>query len=58
MKTLKKTNIEILTDSIADYFSIQEYKPIIDFALQDIDLSDDVSAPHTRIDLEHYPYLV
>ena len=57
MKTLKKTNIEILTDSIADYFSIQEYKPIIDFAL-DIDLSDDVSAPHSRIDLQHYPYLV
>lgn len=58
MKTLKKTNIEILTDSIADYFSIQEYKPIIDFALQDIDLSDDVSAPHSRIDLQHYPYLI
>jgi len=41
-----------------DYFDIQEYKDIISFALEDIDLSDDVSSEKDRIDLENYPYLV
>jgi len=34
-----------------DYFDIQEYKDIISFALEDIDLSDDVSSEKDRIDL-------
>ena len=58
MKLRKQNNTELLRQSMEQFFSIQEYKSIIDFALQDIDLSDDVSADRNRIDLDNYPYLV
>lgn len=56
---LNDTNaIDELADNILDYFNIQDYKDIITFALEDIDMSDDISASKSRIDLDHYPYLV
>ena len=55
---LKKTNFDLLTEGIGDFFSVQEYKDILRFALEDIDLSDDVSADRARVDLEHAPYMV
>lgn len=57
MKPLKRTAIEELAAGMSSFWEISEYKGIIDFALSDIDLSDDVSAPRARVDLEHYPYL-
>lgn len=41
-----------------NYFQIQEYKDILQFAIQDVDLSDDVSADKIKIDLQNYPYMV
>lgn len=61
MKQLKlnqKSAQQILADDILSFFDIQEYKTITQFALQDIDLSDDVSASKTSIDLQNYPYMV
>lgn len=58
MKLLKENNVQLLSHKMLDYFDIQEYKDIISFALEDIDLSDDVSSEKDRIDLENYPYLV
>ena len=55
---LNSDNVSNLIAGIQSFFSVQEYKNIIDFALQDVDLSDDVSSAKSKIDLENYPYLV
>lgn len=54
----KQSNTEILSCMMQDFFSIQEWKNIIQFAVEDIDLSGDVSADRPRIDLDFAPYLV
>ena len=55
---LNNDSAELLSASMLDFFAIQEYKDILQFATQDIDLSDDVSAEKSKIDLENYPYMV
>ena len=55
---LNNDNVSNLIAGIQSFFAVQEYKNIIDFALQDVDLSDDVSSAKSKIDLENYPYLV
>lgn len=57
-KPLKRTAVELLCDGIADFFQIQEYKDILEFVEQDVDLSDDVSASKDKVDLVHAPHLV
>lgn len=58
MKLKKQNNVELLSDSMVQFFNIQDYKDILQFALQDVDLSDDVSASKSKVDLQNYPYLV
>ena len=58
MKTLTKNNVELLSESIRGFFDIKEYKNIIQFALEDIDLSDDVSAANNKLNFDKYPYLL
>lgn len=57
-KPLKQTGVETLVEGMADFFDIVEYEDIMSFALNRIDLSDDVSAPHTHLEFDSYPYLV
>jgi hypothetical protein len=40
------------------FFNVQDYKDILQFAVEDVNLSDDVSADKNNIDLVNYPYLV
>ena len=54
---LNSDNFSLLTQGISNFFNVQQYKNIVQFALQDVDLSDDVSSAKTKIDLENYPYL-
>lgn len=56
MASLKQSSVDYLCDSIQNYFNIKEYKSILQFAVEDIDLSGDVSSSKDRIDLENYPY--
>lgn len=58
MRPLKQTALETLEEGIQSFFELSEFKGIVPFALEDIDLSGDVSAAQTRLDLAHYPYLV
>ena len=58
MKKIKQSNTELLSSMIEDFFAIQEWKNILQFAVEDIDLSGDVSADRPRIDLDFAPYLV
>ena len=55
---LNNDSAELLSASMLEFFAIQEYKDILQFAVQDIDLSEDVSADRGRIDLENFPYMV
>ena len=55
---LNSDNISNLVNGIQSFFAVQEYKNIIDFTLQDVDLSDDVSSAKNKVDLDNYPYLV
>lgn len=57
MKFNTESSADILANQISSFFQLQDYKSIIDFALQDIDLSQDVSAEKSRIDLENAPHL-
>ena len=57
-KPLKQTSTETLVEGMADFFDIVEYEDIMSFALNRIDLSDDVSAPHAHLEFDSYPYLV
>lgn len=43
---------------MVNFFNVQQYKDILQFAVEDVDLSDDVSADKSKIDLVNYPYLV
>ena len=58
MKLQKENAIDYLANSITNYFDLKEYKDIVQFALQDIDLSGDISSPKDKVDLDNYPYLV
>lgn len=58
MKLQKENAIDYLANSITNYFDLKEYKDIVQFALQDIDLSVDISSPKDKVDLDNYPYLV
>lgn len=58
MKLKKQSAIDFLCNSIQNYFNLKPYKNIIDFCLQDIDLSNDVSSAKDKIDLENYPYML
>ena len=58
MKKIKQSNTELLSCMMQDFFAIQEWKNILQFAVEDIDLSGDVSADKPRIDLAFAPYLV
>lgn len=58
MKKLQQNNIDLLSQGITSFFDIMPYKDIIDFALNDVDLSDDVSSDKNKVDLENYVYLV
>ena len=58
MKQLQKKNYELLSQGIRDFFSIREYKDILQFTLQDVDLSDDVSSEHNKVDLDNHKYML
>lgn len=57
MKLIKQNNVELLSESMIEFFNVQEYKDILQFAVEDVDLSDDVSSDKNRVDLQNYPYL-
>ena len=57
-KPLKRTAVQTLCEGMAAFWEIQEYKDILDFVAEDVDLSDDVSAPKDKVDLVHAPHLV
>ena len=54
---LNSDNYSLLSEGISNFFAVQEYKDIIQFALEDVDLSDDVSSEKTKVDLENFAYL-
>lgn len=58
MKLEIENSVDFLYHSMREFFNIQDYKDILKFALQDVDLSDDVSSEKSRIDLVNYPYMV
>lgn len=58
MKLIKLNNEQLLSDKILSFFNVQDYKDILQFAVEDVNLSDDVSADKNNIDLVNYPYLV
>lgn len=58
MKLIKDSAIDIISNDMLSFFNIKEYKDIITFALQDVDLSGDVSSAKDKIDLENYPYMI
>ena len=58
MKLNNLNSVDTLSASMLDFFAVQEYKDILQFAVQDVDLSDDVSAEKNKIDLVNYPYMV
>lgn len=47
-----------LAELFRDALGAREYKDILTFALEDVDLSGDVSAAKARLDLENSPYMV
>ena len=57
MKLIKQNNVEMLAESMTEFFNVQQYKDILQFAVEDVDLSDDVSSEKNRVDLQNYPYL-
>lgn len=58
MKLIKDSAIDIISNDMLSFFNIKEYKDIITFALEDVDLSGDVSSAKDKIDLENYPYMI
>lgn len=58
MRPLKQSSLDALEEGMRSFFELSEFKGIVPFALEDIDLSGDVSASQSRLDLAHYPYLV
>ena len=58
MKLIKQNNEQLLSDKMISFFNVQDYKDILQFAVEDVDLSDDVSSDKSKIDLVNYPYLV
>lgn len=58
MKLNEQNAIDSLSDNILSYFSIQDYKDIIQFVTEDVDLSDDISSQSDKINLNKYPYMV
>lgn len=57
-KPLKQTSTETLVEGMADFFDIMEWKDIISFVNEDVDLSGDVSASKDKVDFVHAPHLV
>lgn len=55
---MKSDCISDLTQNIKDFFKVNSYKPILDFVVEDIDLSDDVSSDKNRVDLKFSPHLI
>lgn len=55
---LNNDNTSLLSESMIEFFNVQQYKDILQFAVEDVDLSDDVSSDKSRVDLQNYPYLV
>lgn len=48
----------MLSDNILSYFDILQYKSILDFAVQDVKLDEDISSPKSRVDLDNAPHIV
>ena len=48
---LNNDNTSLLSESMIEFFNVQEYKDILQFAVEDVDLSDDVSSDKSRVDL-------
>ena len=57
MKLKKQNNEQLLSQKIINFFNVQDYKDILQFAVEDVDLSDDVSSDKNRVDLDNYPAL-
>ena len=51
MMLIKQNNVELLSESMIEFFNVQEYKDILQFAVEDVDLSDDVSSDKNKVDL-------
>lgn len=58
MKLLQTNAVESLSDNMLSFFDIQDYKSILQFAVEDVNLAQDVSAPKSRVDLENAPHIV
>lgn len=58
MKLNNEDAVQTLSNNILSYFSIQDYKDILQFVQQDIDLSEDISSQSDKIDFFKYPYMV
>lgn len=58
MKLQRESAVDYLSNSIQSYFQIKEWKDIISFAQQDIDLSGDISSAKDRIQFQNYPYMI
>lgn len=55
---LKNNSISTIVENIKNTLQAQEYKDILQFAVEDVDLSGDVSAPKSRVDLDNAPHLI
>ena len=58
MKLLEDNAVNVLADNFLSFFNIQDYKDIIQFVEQDVDLSNDISANYDKINLDMFPYMV
>lgn len=58
MKLIKEKAVDVLSDNILSFFNITDYKDILTFAVEDVDLSDDVSSAKDKVDLVNFPHMV
>ena len=54
----KKTSLEILEESILNFWNITPYENIISWAERNIDFSDDISAERSKLDFSLTPHLI
>ena len=54
----KKNSLDLLQESILNFWNITPYQDIVSWAVENIDFSDDISAERTKLDLSLTPHLV
>ena len=55
---MQKNSLDLLQESILNFWNITPYQDIVSWAVDNIDFSDDISAERTKLDLSLTPHLV